>query len=451
MKSIGLRAMLLAGLSAIAIGGPANAETLADAMVAAYNTSNLLDQNRAVLRAADEDVAASMASLRPVLSWVAEAGYAKTRTGEGDTASIGLALQMTLYDFGRSKLGTEIAKDSVLATREALVSVEQSLLLDAVQSYMNVRSAAENVSINQNSVRVIGEELKAAQDRFEVGDVTRTDVAQAEAALAAARASLASAQGELVVARESYRALTGVYPGVLAAPPKAPALPKSMDEARAIAMRTHPSILQAQHQVSASEKAVALAKANRLPTIGLSAAVDRNDYDLTTGSAGLQMKQTIYSGGALSSAQRKAMAQRDQAKAGLLQATVLVDQQVANAWANIAVTRAQIEAIDRQIRAATVAYRGVKEEASLGARTTLDVLDAEQNLLDAQAARIEAEAGQQVAIYSLLAAMGLLTVEHLKLGIPVYDPEAYYNAVKKGPASLQGQKLDRVLKAIGKD
>jgi outer membrane protein len=446
-----IRRLAVAGLFGMAAAPASVAETLADAFALAYRNSNLLEQNEALLRAADEDAAAALASLRPVLSYVLQSGYSKTSFGEGTSSSLSLEAQVTLFDFGRGDLGVDIAKETVLATREALVQVEQGVLLDAVQAYMDVRSAAERVAITQNSVRVIGEALKAAQDRFELGDVTRTEVAQAEARLAAARAALASAEGGLAVAREAYKAAVGVYPNGLRAPPRAPALPKSLDEAKAIAQRTHPSVRQAQRQVTIAELGVALAVAQRKPTIGASANIS-NDGDDTTGQLGLRMSQTIYAGGALSSQHRKALAQRDAAKSGLLQTSVQIAQQVGNAWSSIAVARAQIDAIDRQIRAATVAYEGVREEADLGARTTLEVLDAEQELLDARADRIDAEANLQVAIYSLLASMGLLTVDHLNLGVPTYDPAAYYNAVKNAPVtSTQGESLDRVLRAIGKN
>ncbi|XBC65598.1 TolC family outer membrane protein [Defluviimonas sp. SAOS-178_SWC] len=438
-------ATLLAGL-------PARAETLADALISAYKNSNLLDQNRAVLRAADEDVAGAVAALRPVLQWVASSDLVDNGLSSRISTSLSLQGQVMLYDFGRSQLGVDIAKESVLATRDALVGVEQSVLFSAVQSYFGVRSALENVSINENSVRVVGEFVRATQDQFDVGEVTRTDVAQAEARLAAARASLAAAEGQLAASRESYKAATGHYPGPLAVAPRAPALPRSLDEARAIAQRSHPAILQSQHQAKVSDIQIALAAASRMPELTGSAGLTKNEGGRDTSAIGIELRQTIFSGGALSAAHRKAIAGRDAARAALLQSSVSVTQGVGNAWADIEVARAQISATERQIEAATIAYDGVREEAKLGARTTLDVLDAEQELLDARATKITAEANLQVANYSLLASMGLLTADHLTLGIPTYDPEAYYNAVKDAPVtSVQGKSLDRVLQAIGRN
>jgi len=446
------RGLALGALALALAQAPARAESLADALIAAYRNSNLLDQNRALLRAADEDVASAVAALRPVVSFIAQSTYTEPTIADNLSSSVSLSAEMTLYDFGRSRLAVDIAKETVLATREGLVGVEQGVLLTAVRAFMDVRSAVESVAINRNSVRVIGEELRAAEDRFSVGEVTRTDVALAEARLAAARAGLAAAEGELAAAREAYRAATGRYPGTLAAPPAPPALPATLDAARSIAQTTHPSIAQARHQVTVAELQVVQAAAQRGPTLSGSASLSVDDEGNDQSRIGLTLSQPIYRGGGLSAAHRKAIAGRDAARSGLLEAGVGIAQQVGDAWAQIAVARAQIMAVDRQVEAATVAYNGVKEEAALGSRTTLDVLDAEQELLDAQASRIDAEANLQVAIYSLLSAMGLVTADHLKLGIASYDRRVYYVAVKSAPlTSVQGERLDRVLRAIGKE
>lgn len=439
---------------------PAWAESLADAMVAAYRHAALLEQNRAVLRAADEDVAIAMSKLRPVIQWSLEHQFKSVENIESTTTSLGLAMQMTLYDFGRDQIAIDIAKETVLATRESLVSVEQDVLLGAVQAYLNVRSANQQVALQQNSVKLLTQEQKAARDRFDVGEITTTDVSLADAQLAATRARLASAEGNLEVAREAYKAATGKKAGDLSKPPALPKMPKSLADARAVAQKKHPAIRQAQRSAAAAELQVAAAAAERLPTIAGTATIGKTrtrsqvtgkETDLDIGSLGVEMKQTLYSGGRLPAVHRKAMAGRDGARAALLNASRQVDQAVGTSWANIDVARAQIRAIDQQISAAQLAYDGVREEATLGARTTLDVLDAEQNLLEARANKITAEANLQLAHYQLLAAMGLLTVEDLKLGIPTYDPSAYYNAVREAPyTSTQGESLDRVLRAIGK-
>jgi outer membrane protein len=434
------------------------AETLADALVAAYKNSNLLDQNRAVLRAADEDVAIAVSSLRPVVSYVAQAGWQRADvTGllgpsvvEELSASLSLSAEMTLFDFGRRKLDIAIARESVLATRQALIDVEQNVLLATVRAYVDVRLAQEVVALRQSNLRLITQELRAAQDRFDVGEITKTDVSIAEARLAASRAALAAAEGDLMIARESYKASTGAYPGALAPLPRAPALPRRMEEAQDVARATHPLIRQAQHQVTVADLQVEAAKAERRPTIGAGITLRTDDDDQQSQNYGLTMSQTLYAGGRLSALQRKALAGKDAARASLQQTAVGVLENVGVAWANLAVAGASIEASDLQIRAAQAAFDGVREEAAAGTRTTLDVLDAEQELLDARNARLQAEAQRYVAVYQVLATMGLLTVDHLQLGIPTYDPEAYYGAVKKAPShSAQGKKLDRILEKIG--
>lgn len=442
-----------AGLAALvaSVSLPAFAESLGDTMVAAYRHSALLDQERAVLRAADEDVATAMAALRPVLEWALEHNFVESEGFEATTTTATLTASMTLYDFGRSQAAIDAAKETVLATRYALLGVEQDVLLGAVQAYMAVREAGEQVELQLNSTRVLGQELQAAQDRFEVGEITVTDVAQANAQLAASRASLSAAEGNLQVAYEDYALATGAKPRGLNAPPPLPSLPASVEAAQAVAQKNHPAILQASRLVAAAELGVAVANAERNPSI---TGFVRGQADKDGGSQsslGLQMSQTLYAGGRLSSGHRKAMAGRDEARGALLQVSRQVNQAVGIAWANIGVARAQIRAIDQQISAAQQAYDGVREEATLGARTTLDVLDAEQSLLEARADKISAEANLQLAHYQLLAAMGLLTVKDLKLGIPTYDPSAYYNAVRDAPyTSRQGENLDRVMRALNR-
>lgn len=436
------------------------AQSLADTMVNAYRHSALLDQNRALLRAADEDVAMAVSRLRPVIQWAAEHRYTNVDGYDSTQTSLNLVAQLTLFDFGRRQLAIDAAKEMVLGTRESLVSIEQDVLLGAVQSFLDVRSSAQQVALQQNSVNLLRQEEQAARDRFEVGEITVTDVSLASAQLAATRAALAAAQGTFEVASEGYNTITGKRPGQLSAPPALPKLPASLQEAQTTAQRSHPSIRQLQRQVAAAELGIAAAQAERNPSLDASATAGATrSRDARTGepdtvpsaSVSLSMKQTIYSGGALSASLRKAMAQRDSARAGLLQTSRLVTQQVATAYARIDVARAQIRAIDQQIEAARQAYEGIREEATLGARTTLDVLDSEQNLLSARADRITADAELQLAHYQLLAAMGLLTVEHLKLGVPTYDPSAYYSTVQNAPyTSTQGESLDRVLRAIGK-
>ncbi|MHC0053277.1 TolC family outer membrane protein [Actibacterium sp. D379-3] len=456
MKKV-IRGAMAGLLSAVFLSGggaaPARAETLTDALILAYQNSDLLEQNRALLRATDENVAQSIAALRPVISFIANGSYTDTSvTSDTTEAYMTLNASLSIYDGGANRLAVESAKETVLSTRASLLNIEQSVLLSAVQAYMDVSSAIQNVALGNNNVRLITEQLRAAQDRFEVGEVTRTDVSQAQSRLAAAQSSLVAAQGALAVARESYKLVIGRYPGTLTGTPRTPALPKTLEEASAIAQRNHPSLEVAQRQVTVSELTLARARAARKPSITAGANLSHNDNSLESSSIDLTLTQPIYAGGGLVSAERQALANRDAALSNLHYAVRQIEQGVGNAWAQLAVSRAQLRASDQQIRAAQLAFDGTKEEARLGARTTLEVLDAEQELLDARTGRVEAEATQYVAYYQVLSSMGFLTVEHLNLGIPTYDPAAYYNAVKNAPVrSVQGDRLEKVLKSIGQE
>lgn len=462
-----MKANVTAGVAALALSVAmpafAAADTLADAMADAYKNSGLLEQNRAVLRAADEDVAGAFAALRPVVSW---SGEVKRNFGDSfrsgnlssSEASILLLIEQTIWDGGKNKLEVEAAKEAVLGARQSLLSVEQQVLRQAVEAYTRVRTAAETVALRENNVRVIIEELRAAKDRFEVGEVTRTDVAQAEARLAQARSALSQAQGDLVGAQEFFLAAVGRRAGRLATPPTAPITAKSSAEAKAIAVRTHPDVLKAKRDVAAADLGVAIAEASMKPTVKLSGNLRVQDTfssaDYTnSGSVGISAQGPIYSGGAIASGMRKAVANRDRLRSALHLTTVSVSQNAGTAFANLQVARSAREAGERQVRFARVAFRGVREEATLGARTTLDVLNAEQELLNAQASLITAVANEYLASYTLLSSMGLLTAEHLRLNVPRYDPAAYYKQVKDAPAfkSEQGKKLDKMLRRIGKD
>lgn len=446
----------------------ANAETLADALVGAYTHSGLLEQNRALLRAADEDVAQAVSTLKPVLRWTATLtqnfGRVRTNAIAGTvnntdlTTSLNLIAEWLIYDFGARQLRIEATKETVLATRSSLLDIEQQVLLRAVAAYMGVIEASEFVALRNNNLGLLTQELRAARDRFEVGEVTRTDVALAEAQLANARSGLAGAQGNLLQATEEYRNVVGRAPGRLRPPPKLPNVGNDLAASKALAVRRHPSLESVKHSVAAADLLARASETDMLPTVRLQGTLGvtenlSEDQFNRTGSVGIQAGQTLFQGGALSSAVRQRKAQADAQRSNLHIVRHNVQQQVGNAYASLFSARAQLEASERQIRAARIAFRGIREEATLGARTTLDVLDAEQALLDAQTNQVSARANLYVAAYSMLSATGQLTAQQLKLPVQIYDPAEYYNLVKDGPAkkSKQGQQLDRVLRALQKD
>lgn len=450
------------GLIAASVS-PAIAHTLADTMVLAYRNSGVLDQNRALLRAADEDVAQAVASLRPIVSWAGSATYqyrevtqqlsggnSSVRVQEGGSATLELTASMTLYDFGRTQHAIDAAKENVLATRQALIAAEQNILLQAVQAHLSVQRASESLALRESNLRVVTRELRAVEDRFDLGEVTRTDIDAAKARVALARSQLVAAQGDMARARESYRAVTGEFPRSLTAAAPA-AVTRSLADAKAYAARYHPSAVQQRHAVAAAELNILRAQAATKPTLSGQTRMGI-DQDFNRGaSLSLSIGGPIYQGGALTSRIRQAMAQRDAQRAGLYQVARGIEQQVGDAYATYQVTAQILEASGQQVRAARSAYRGLKEEASLGSRTTLDVLGAEQRLLDAQVSQITTRIDRVLASYNVLAAMGLLTATHLNLPVQQYDPTAYYRLAEQAPmsGSAQGRALDRVLQSIG--
>ena len=452
----GIWALAAACLAGTLASAPARAQSLTDALISAYRTSGLLEQNRALLRAADEDVASAVAALRPTLRYIAEFGWSRPVQPGADRLAGSLALQASwlLYDFGASRLRMDAAKEIVLATRHRLVGIEQDVLIRAVSAYMNVRRQAAFVRLRENNIRLISEQLRAARDRFEVGEVTRTDVSVVEERLANARSGLAAAQGTLVQAQAEYLAAVGENPGPLATPPAPPATVASLEAAQSLAQTRHPDILALQREVRAAELSVEAAEAALRPTLSAGGLIAVDDDGDDRQSVGITLQGPIYQGGAIAASIRQAKARRDAARAGLLLTTQAIRQRVSNAWATLSVTSAILEATDEQVRAARLALRGAQEELDVGARTTLDVLDREQELLQAETDRVDAATNRYVAVYDLLSAMGLLTVDHLNLGIPTFDPAAYYNAVKDAPVvdvSPQGERLDNLLRSIGRD
>ncbi|MEM8776340.1 MAG: TolC family outer membrane protein [Pseudomonadota bacterium] len=443
----------------------AKAETLADTLVSAYENSGLLEQNRALLRAADEDVAQIVAQLRPIINWTLDFTQSFGESDRGGFVQdvdffefdIGITFSLLLFDFGNTRFQLDAAKETVLATRENLRSIEQQILLRAVTAYLNVQRNQEFLALRDNNVRLLREELRAARDRFEVGEVTRTDVAQAEARLAAAQSGFASAEGDLVQAIEEFRAAVGRTPRNLSSPVPLPRLSGQVAADKAIALRSHPSILQAQRQVASAEFTIKAAEAAMRPTLNLSGGLSLTEelsgpFSARQGQIGLGVSGPIYQGGLLSSTKRQAIAQRDSQRGNLHEVSRQVEQDVGNAYATLDTARAVQRSSREQVRAAQVAFEGVREEATLGARTTLDVLDAEQELQDAKANLISADVDVFIAAYQVLSSIGQLTARDLNLNVQLYDPAAYYNLVKDAPVPIspQGQKLDRVLKSLGK-
>lgn len=456
-----MRAAMVAML--VVAGSGAQAETLADALANAYKNSKLLESTRALLRARDEDVALAVSALRPIVGLSGNICGSLNNDPVCSQSKLRGSLQLTmnllLFDFGATRRAIDSANEGVKAARQSLVEVEQAVLLNAVVAYHNVLRRKKSLALERNNLEVIQTELKAANDRFELGDITLTDVSFVKARLAAIRSSVAVSDGELAIAREQYKLATGNYPNDLAETPPLPELPETLEEALDIASRMHPSILRGRHGVAAAEYNIKRAESLVLPAISLGSALSASqDLETTTGpfatgdSATISLSASIplYSGGRNSSGYRQVLALADQLRAEHRQTAMEVAQNVASAWTRLKIAESSIVASREQVESAQLAYVGVREEASLGLRTTLDVLAGEQQLLTARNVLVEARHNHDVAVYTVLSAIGLLTVEHLGLGVDRYDPDVYHNRVKTAPSTEERRLiLDKILMRSG--
>ncbi len=466
------RAFLNAVVVAVSVVGvassPASGESLADAFIAAYRNSALLESSRALLRAQDESVAEAVAALRPTLNAAASINGRLARSpGSGErmgprstdgdvNTALSLTAELLVSDGGAGKLATEAARETVMAARQTLLEVEQSVLLNAAIAYHDVILQRELLELAENGLRVFETQLEAARGRFELGEGTRTDVSLVEARLAAARSEVLLRQGELEIARQTYRLATGIYPGQTLSLPPDPDTPDSLDEALSIGRRYHPSIAKGQHTVAAAQLTLKQIEAQFVPKVFLGGTVSANrevgEWERGTDSATISLtaRMPLYAGGRADSAKRKGIANIERARFELDQAARIVDQQASAAWTRLQIAGSSIEARELQVAATELALMGVKQEASLGLRTTLDVVDSEQDVLAAGSDLIAAKNEFSIAKYKLLVAVGIMTVKHLGLGIPVYNPEENFTRVQSAPAETWPvSAVEGLLKGLG--
>ncbi len=348
---------------------------------------------------------------------------------------------LLVYDNGQTRAAVDSARNLIAAARSDLTDVEQFVLFSAVEAYLDVRQNEEFVRLARNDVERQRETLRATQNRFEVGEVTRTDVSQSESRLASSRSTLADSEGALELSRQAYLAAVGVLPTDLARVPPLPDVPATLEEATAIALRMNPQIISAQFAADAAKFDMERAIAAKGPFVSLDGSVGAQrgnalgrTYDGNTyGQAGINAGVPLYTGGFNDSVVRQAQAVLDQRRYQVQEAGRTVTQQVAGAWIELETARVSIVARREQADAARIAAEGVAEEARLGARSTIDVLDADQERLQADAEVVRALRNEYVATYGVLRAMGLLTVKHLQLGIETYDPDLNFAKVQSAP------------------
>ncbi|WP_246696775.1 TolC family outer membrane protein [Methylobacterium planeticum] len=441
-------ALRLAGIAAaagFAAASPAWAETLESALARAYAGNPQLNAGRAGVRATDEGVAIAQSGYRPTVAVQASIGSQYT---EGNLAggnlrqtitpgSAGITVNQTLFNGFQTDNNTRRAESAVYSQRETLRFTELTTLFNAAQAYMDVLRDTANLELNRNNVEVLEEQLRQTRDRFNVGEVTRTDVAQAEARLAGARSQVSASEAQLRSSIGIYRQVIGVEPRQLA--PGRPLdryVPGSLNVAIDIGLKEHPSIVAQMHAVDAAEAQVKVLEGVLYPTVSVQGSVAQSyDQQLanTNGvSASIVGRLTIpiYQGGQEYAQIRQAKEQVGQARIQVEQVRDQIRAAVVSAWGQLEAAKAQVIASQAQVQANEVALNGVREEARVGQRTTLDVLNAQQELLNARVNLIVAQRNRVVFSYGVVQAIGRLTARFTALPVATYSAKTHYDQVK---------------------
>ncbi|WP_084399991.1 TolC family outer membrane protein [Henriciella aquimarina] len=418
------------GLAAAAMPLPAGADTLRDALLAAWQNSPTLEAERDSAAIAGERINQARANRRPTVDLFGSYVYESIDSdrpfafnlGDRPVASTQLEARLPVYTGGRLDAGVRQARAGAMAANAQLDSTGQRLLLDTVTAYVDIIRDREVISIRENSIDLLRGQLTESQDRFDVGDVTRTDVALSEARLEGGRAQLAAAQARLEGSLANYAQLTGLEAGLMTPVPSAPDLPDTFDEALAIALESNPDLQAAQHAERAAREAVDVAKGALRPEVSIIGQAGLQEYHTegwtdTSMSAGAQARIPLYSGGAKTSMLQESKLALSRARTQIAQFQRIIRTQTAQAWYGHEAAEQSVAASRRQVDAAEIAYEGAREELSVGVRTTLDVLQQEQQLLEARLALATAERDRYVAAHQLLAAMGQLTPARLGLSV----------------------------------
>ncbi|HTW28873.1 MAG TPA: TolC family outer membrane protein [Acetobacteraceae bacterium] len=422
--------------------------TLDQALAAAYASNPSLLAARAQLRATDEGVPQALAGWRPTITISGGVGYGNGTTrsvtdgfatdtpNERDIFTGQVSVTQPLYRGGKTRAQTNQAENSVMAQRASLIASEEQVFTDTVNAYVGVIEAQQVEALNESNVQVLTRQLQATNDRFRVGEITRTDVAQAEAALAGGQAQLETAQGNLQTARATYLREIGFMPEKLIEPQALRVPLKTEQQAAQLAAANNPNVVAAQFQDAAARDAIDVAFSALMPSVNITASALRDDNSTIAqqrtigGQALLNVTVPLYQGGAEYSAVRQARQTEQQRRKGVDDARRQAVQQAVQAWETLVAARSTAESTRVQIRANQIALDGVEREAILGSRTTLDVLNAQQALLNSEVTLVQNLASIVTASYTLASAIGRLTARDLNLSVPLYDETAYYHAVR---------------------
>jgi outer membrane protein len=478
--------------AAIAIGssslscGSANADTLEWALTQAYLNNPQLNSQRAIARQADEAVPQALSGYRPKINLTADAGeqyqetQAKVSSGSqnvigttgatagtviGATApqtvythaeanfvprTVGVTATETLYNGNQNATKTRQAESQVSAARETLRLIEQNVLLNAATAYMNLLRDEATLDLQIRNVQVLQEQLRQTRDQFNVGEVTKTDVAQAESRLAGGRSSVLAAESNYVSSKAVYRQAIGVEPGKLA--PGSPVdrlSPKVLSEAITVGRAQNPTVTAAMFGVDVAKLQVSFNEGALLPTLNLVTNIQdawEQNLGLAPGAGTInqfnatimgQLTVPLYQGGIEYSNIRQAKEALGQKRLDLETARDQAQASVVQAWGQLEAAKAEIQATQSQVTAAEIALNGVREEARVGQRTTLDVLNAQQELVNDRVALVSAQRDRVVASYTLLSSVGGLTAQRLGLKVPVYDPIVHYTQVRDSWAGVR--------------
>ena len=398
------------------------------------------------MRVTDEGVAIAKSGWRPTITGSANIDYSSTRGNNASrltTGNFGVQINQTLFDGFQTKNNVAAAEAQVRASVEGLNNQQNATLFQAAQAYMNVIHDRQVAKLTEQNLKFLTEQVRAARSRFEVGEGTRTDVAQAEAQRSTAQAQVSAAQAQALASAGIYRQIIGDQPGKLKAPaPLGKLLPSSIENAIAAATNENPAILANQHLVDATGFGVKAAEGALLPTLSANAGVSQQyrhnspgnflnpNGDSTSASVGATLSVPIYSGGRTSAQVRQSKEKLGQARIEVDVARDQVRQAVVAAWTSYQAAKQNVDANRASIAAAQLALNGVIEERNVGQQTTLDVLNAQNVVISAQINLAASERDVVIASYGILQAMGRLTVERLGLQVAKYNPEEHYKAVK---------------------